>query len=88
MNRKTITSSGMEWTIISRNERETTHRKRHFFAARCNPTRPWKIREIDEPFSRSGCTRSLRSFGCEYETKQLTQAVMEICATTELRHAA
>lgn len=82
MNRKAITSAGMDWTVISRNERETTHKGRHFFAARCNPTRPWKITELDQPLRPAGggiaCTKSLRHFG-EYETKQLTQAVMEIC---------
>lgn len=83
MNRKTITSAGMDWTVISRNERETTHKGRHFLAARCGPARPWRIRELNTPLRPvSGgisCAKSLRHFGDEHETRQLTQAVVEIC---------
>lgn len=78
----------MQWIAISRNARETTHAGRHIIAERPHQSKPWKFRELDTPLSGSRSAVTLRCFGGEYETKQLTQAVMEICATTELRHAA
>ncbi len=79
MTRKTITSNGMEWAVISRNEREATHKDRHFFASRCNSSRPWRIEEHDKKLGIDLCATTLRHFGGEHETKQLTQEVMEIC---------
>lgn len=84
---KTITSVGMQWTVINANERETTHAGRHFFAARCGASNPWRIREVDRPISGwtwpfgLGSALTLRHHGGEHETKQLTQAVMEICGS-------
>lgn len=79
MSIKNITSAGMEWTVGGPNGRETTHKGRYFLAARRGPAMPWKITELDRPLSETGTAEHLRHFGGEYETKQLTQAVMEIC---------
>lgn len=49
--RKTVTVGGIEWTIISANERSTTHAGRHFFACRCSRQQNalWTIEELDRP---------------------------------------
>lgn len=36
------------WTTISRNERAISVDGRHYFAMRCNPSKPWMIEELDQ----------------------------------------
>jgi hypothetical protein len=46
--RKTVNVGGLTWTIISANERSTSHNGRHFFACRCNPKTLWLIEELNQ----------------------------------------
>lgn len=46
--RKTVTVGGITWTIISANERSTTHAGRHFFACRCDRHPLWRIEEMNQ----------------------------------------
>lgn len=76
---KHVTVGGLTWAVISRNERSVTHAGRYFFAARCNPKRPWHIHEHDCDIVKTGAAKPLLIFTYDYETAELSASVREIC---------
>ena len=75
----TITNGGLDWRVVSRNERETTHNGRHFFARRCRPGAPWMNEEHDQSITEHGSAKPLRVWKNEYQIEDLSTAVREIC---------
>src|ERR1700743_2642035 len=77
--RKHVKVGGLTWAVFSRNERTTTHAGRHFFAARCNPKRPWRIYEDDCDGLQTGGAKPLLVFLSDYDTESLSESVRQIC---------
>lgn len=77
--RKTVTVAGLTWTVISRNERSTTHDGRHFFAARCDPKGNWRLTEDDRNIAESETSRALKVWLTTYKTGELSRVVKDIC---------
>lgn len=73
--RKTVQVGGVTWTIISRNERATTHAGRHFFACRCSRNPLWRIDEMNQ--AQIHGSRTLRTIGT-CMTKGLSTMVIAV----------
>lgn len=44
---KNVKVQGVEWSVLSTNERITEYLGRHFILSRCKPGSPWYLREHD-----------------------------------------
>lgn len=77
--RKTVEVGGVTWIVISRNERSTTWKGRHFFACRCNPRRDWRLSEDDQNIGETGFAKPLRIYTKAVPTPLLSETVREIC---------
>lgn len=70
---KTVKIGVFEWTIISANERSTSHNGRHFFACRCSPKHYWSIDEMSQ--SEWNGSKLIGRVGTALQTSQLSECV-------------
>lgn len=75
---KAVKSGGLEWTVMSRNERAITHEGRHFLAARCNPSRAWTIIEMDRSLVEHGTAKEVKRFLILFDTRWLSDGIRDI----------
>lgn len=76
---KTVKVGGLTWSVISRNERSSTHEGRHFFAARCHLTAEWRLTEDDQNIAEAETSRALKVWLNTYKTADLSRVVKDIC---------
>lgn len=76
-----VNSNGLEWTVVSRNERYIEHCGRHFYAGRCRPSSGWILRELDRDPSVPG-RREIARAHARFQTAELSLAVMSLCDET------
>lgn len=74
--RATVTVAGLTWEIHSRNERSATINGHHFFASRCNPSKPWTLQELDRCHN-DGLAREIARHG-QTQTAGLSALALSI----------
>lgn len=74
-----VTVDGITWEIISRDERQTTHAGRHFFACRCYNQPLW---HIDEMTANENGGRVIRTIA-SCITKDLSAMVIAVTTPAE-----
>lgn len=74
-----VNNNGMQWSVLSRNERTTVHAGRYFFAVRCRSGAAYSIHEHDCDIAVTGSAKPLRAFNLKYDAWELSNAVREIC---------
>jgi hypothetical protein len=72
---KTVSVQGINWSVISANERSCCHSGRFFMARRCNSRSPWRVSEHDCDITVKGMALVIRRSMVPLTISELSIAV-------------